>query len=462
MSSPSLPTGVPTIDVDVVIVGGGIQGLWLLADLIDEGYQAILLERRRPGFGQTGHSHVFIHEGHIYASMLKEQPQDIRRRAASVLQANGIWKIALQTGRLRALTPLRSNFYVGWDDPKKGDEFEEHCRRAALPYQPVNTSPSEFGTLPTMASLYKSEGVCLDSNLLLNHLLSYSNLGKYVGYCKEIDAEPYASGRYNLVATRVKDPDRSQDLTYPQDPNRPEEIPLRIRSGALILSAGTGNERLVDRLLAQKGVTVNADTTRQQTVKTFMLVVRHQSGSLPPVAGMFPYAGGIFIVSRKDPQGRTVWLIGDKQREVVSFPGEITAFDAAAWFHKLKKDLGKLLPTLLAEPDKYEWGIYEATKAERWTVGKRFKHGGAFPEGYYMHNPSGTTVWLTWPTLLTLAPLLASAVVSDLKQTVPPRQLPTDWSLWDNFCLRLIPNECRWKTTPLLSWEEFKRCFPLS
>ena len=43
-----------TLDVDVVIMGGGIQGLWLLAELVDAGYQAILLERMQPGFGQTG------------------------------------------------------------------------------------------------------------------------------------------------------------------------------------------------------------------------------------------------------------------------------------------------------------------------------------------------------------------------------------------------------------------------
>lgn len=462
MPSPFLSTGVPTIAVDVVIIGGGIQGLWLLADLIDDGYQAILLERMRPGFGQTGHSHVFLHEGHIYASMLKEQPQKIGQRAASVLKANGIWKAALQTGRLKALTPLRSNFYVGWDDRRKGNDFEGHCRRAALPYEEVKTSPPEFGVIPKMVSLYMSQGICLDSRMLLDQLLKYSNIGERVGYCKEIQAETDDTERFNLVITRPKDDSRPEDLKFPQVPNRQKEIFLSIRAGALVLSAGAGNERLVSRLQAKGRIPLNPDITRQQTVKTFMLVVRHKDGSLPPVAGMFPFANGIFMASRQDSQGRTVWLIGDRQREVVSSPGEMTAFDAATWFHNLKEDLGKLLPTITTAPDNYEWGIYEATKAERWTAGKHFEDGGAFPHGYHIHNPPGTTVWLTWPTLLTLAPLVSSEIVAGLKRTVTPAPLMKDQSFWDDFRVDLSPNECRWKTTPLLNWEDFRRCFASS
>jgi glycine/D-amino acid oxidase-like deaminating enzyme len=448
--SPSLPTGVPAIDVDVVIIGSGIQGLWLLADLIDDGYQAILLERMRPGFGQTGHSHVFLHEGHIYASMLKEEPQDIHQRAASVLKANGLWKAALQTGRLKTLPPLRSNFYIGWDDPRRGEQFEAHCERVAIPCQKVTTPPSEFGVLPEMAGLYKSEGICLDSTLLLDHLLNYRNLGKRVAYCKEIQVDTYKSGRFNLVTKRPQDRERRQDMS------------LQIRAGALVLSAGAGNEKLINRLFAQGVIPHDPDATRQQTVKTFMLVVRHQSDSLPPVSGMFPNAGGIFIVSRQDSEGRTIWLIGDKQREIVTSPGEMIAFDAATWFYNLKKHLEKLLPTITTDAGNYEWGIYEATKAERWTANPRFEYGGAFPKGYHLHNHPTTPVWLAWPTLLTFAPLVASALVSNLKQTVAPASLPTDWGVWDKFCVSLTPNECRWKTTPLLSWADFTRCFPSS
>jgi glycine/D-amino acid oxidase-like deaminating enzyme len=54
------------IDVDVLIVGGGAQSLWLLRDLTKHGYKTILLERRELGGGQTCHSHGLIHRGHYY------------------------------------------------------------------------------------------------------------------------------------------------------------------------------------------------------------------------------------------------------------------------------------------------------------------------------------------------------------------------------------------------------------
>jgi len=53
--------------IDIVIVGGGIAGLWTLARLKKLGYQAILLESDTLGSGQTGASQGIIHGGTKYA-----------------------------------------------------------------------------------------------------------------------------------------------------------------------------------------------------------------------------------------------------------------------------------------------------------------------------------------------------------------------------------------------------------
>ena len=52
---------------DVVIVGGGIAGLWILSALRAEGYQTILLEKDALGAGQTLASQGIIHGGTKYA-----------------------------------------------------------------------------------------------------------------------------------------------------------------------------------------------------------------------------------------------------------------------------------------------------------------------------------------------------------------------------------------------------------
>src|SRR6266404_9256874 len=59
---------VPAIRVDAVVIGGGIQGLWLLRDLALRGFRALLLESSSIGAGQTRHSHAFLHRGHFFGS----------------------------------------------------------------------------------------------------------------------------------------------------------------------------------------------------------------------------------------------------------------------------------------------------------------------------------------------------------------------------------------------------------
>ena len=55
------------LDVDAVIVGGGIAGLWTLARLRAEGYNAVLLEDEALGTGQTRYAQGIIHGGTKYA-----------------------------------------------------------------------------------------------------------------------------------------------------------------------------------------------------------------------------------------------------------------------------------------------------------------------------------------------------------------------------------------------------------
>ena len=52
---------------DIVILGGGIAGLWLLNRLYSEGYQPLLIETKALGSGQTLASQGIIHGGLKYA-----------------------------------------------------------------------------------------------------------------------------------------------------------------------------------------------------------------------------------------------------------------------------------------------------------------------------------------------------------------------------------------------------------
>src|SRR5690606_9516637 len=55
-----------TADLDVLVVGGGIAGLWLLNRLVAAGYSAALIEKGDLGGGQTVHAQGIIHGGTKY------------------------------------------------------------------------------------------------------------------------------------------------------------------------------------------------------------------------------------------------------------------------------------------------------------------------------------------------------------------------------------------------------------
>jgi hypothetical protein len=374
----------------------------------------------------------------MFASALGGQPHDVVRRIESVQESHRFWTRELDSGRLAGLPQLKSDFYISWAALNKAELFQEFCRRTNLQCEPT-APPAYWGSVPVLEKSFRSDGICLESRSLLDHLLNYRDIRDRIAYCR------------SLRATRENDRFSVAARTYDREG-------LLIRSQSLVFSAGAGNEKLTDELFRSEADSA-ISAVRQQTVKTFMLVVQHPKGSLPLLGGMFPDMGGIFMASRQDLKGRPIWLIGDRQRELVSTPGEMTAFDAASWFSKLRIEFERLFPKIINEANNYRWGIYEATKAEPWTASRRFEGGGAFPDGYWIHKHVNAPVWVTWPTLLTFAPKVSNLIVTDLLKVIKPGFTFTNRPVWDNFRITLTTGECRWKTTALLSWTEFKRCF---
>ena len=56
-----------SLSTDVLIVGGGIAGLWLNARLRQQGFATVLVERGSLGGGQSLKSQGIIHGGAKYA-----------------------------------------------------------------------------------------------------------------------------------------------------------------------------------------------------------------------------------------------------------------------------------------------------------------------------------------------------------------------------------------------------------
>src|SRR5579872_3557211 len=100
----------PRLDIEVLIVGAGIAGLWLAHDLADLGIPFAVLERAELGGAQTCHSHVYIHQGFIYnrVDLIKE-----------LLSVTATWQAWLQN-RPHLILSHRSHFGF-----RHGEEFQQ-------------------------------------------------------------------------------------------------------------------------------------------------------------------------------------------------------------------------------------------------------------------------------------------------------------------------------------------------
>src|SRR5256714_8710372 len=97
--------------VDVIIHGGGIAGLWILDELRRSGIDAILLEKRALGDGQTVASQGIIHGGLKY--MFDGQ---VRTSVKAIAEMPMIWRDCLGGKREPNLseTAVRSDCCYLW------------------------------------------------------------------------------------------------------------------------------------------------------------------------------------------------------------------------------------------------------------------------------------------------------------------------------------------------------------
>src|SRR3954462_15995684 len=113
----------PTMQTEVLVVGGGATGAGVAWDCALRGYDTILVERKDLAEGTSGRFHGLLHSGGRYAVKdpnaaveCIEENVILRRIAADCIE---------DTGGLFVTTPD--------DDPAYGDEFLAGCARTGVP-----------------------------------------------------------------------------------------------------------------------------------------------------------------------------------------------------------------------------------------------------------------------------------------------------------------------------------------
>lgn len=142
------------ISLDVVIVGGGIQGLVLLRDLSDAGYACVLVTNADLGSGQTLHSHGLLNSGTgLLTGVLQEE---LHLVTLPYLSRLGVPVYGEDHSFLLAPTPLVDQLIPAWE---------------ANGYHPHRVSPSSLPPgFEAVGSTYRIRGFNVDKRRLVEAL----------------------------------------------------------------------------------------------------------------------------------------------------------------------------------------------------------------------------------------------------------------------------------------------------
>jgi len=359
-----------SLSTDILIVGGGIAGLWLNARLRRLGYSTLLVERASLGGGQSLKSQGIIHGGAKYAlhgalTGASEAIADMPRRWREAMAGHGeldlsgvrllseshyLWSPGSLAGNLASF--FASKAVRGRVDQVKGDQ---------LP--PALQHPKFKGKVYRLAELV------LDVPSLITRLAELA--GDSLLAAREI-APLHEGGA--LVGLQID--------------------AREIRAQRIVLSAGSGNAEL----LASLGL----EQPRQQLRPLHMVLVK--GPSLKPLYAHCLGGGPkprVTVTSHPAADGQWVWYLGGDIAEA-----DGVARDEAAQIRAAQKELGELLPWV--DLSSARWATLRVDRAEP------AQSGLVRPDNAFLADQGRLLVG--WPTKLALSPDFADRVVAALQR----------------------------------------------
>ncbi len=366
-----------TIQVDALIFGGGIAGLWALSRLRQLGYSALLVESRTLGSGQTIASQGIIHGGVKYAlagaagrdsAAIRDMPQTWRE----CLKGRG--EVDLSSARV-----LSERCFL-WTTPGFGSRLMGLAASKAIRATPTRVDhgdrPPVFRDAPTSVDIYALDEPVLDIGSVLGSIAESHR-----------DAIVYARFPEDIRVIRGDDGVDCAHITV-------DGRSIEIRAGRYIFCAGAGNLEYLSRL----GPAM-AGFVRAQRRPLHMVMARG------PLAELYGHAIGssstpMATITSAGEDGDRVWWIGGRVAE------EGVERDSGNQIEAARAELGRLLPWVdLSEVRFATWRVDRVEGAQA---------GGKRPAGAVVREV-GNAVFC-WPTKLALAPRAGAEIISHMPE----------------------------------------------
>ncbi len=376
------------VNVDVLIIGGGIAGLWTHARLQQEGYKSVLLEAEALGAGQTRFAQGIIHGGTKYALTGK-----LTASSEAVADMPSRWRACYEGKGELDLTQaeLLSDAHYLWSTTS------------------LTSRISGFFASKVM----RSRSSMLDKKSLPKIFQHESFKGQFY----RLD-EPV----FNTlsVVRAIAEPRKKSILPILQETLSHNDKQLSVQASdgqhylfhykKIIFMAGQGNEGLLSRFGLQE--------PEMQLRPLKMVVMR--GGENNKLSDMiYAHCLGasvnprITITSHRDSHGDIVWYMGGQLAEEGVSNSDDELIVAA------KKELAELIPWLDLRGS--QWRVLEINRAEI------KKQGATRPDSFSIERHKN--IITAWPTKMALAPALADEIVLMIDKDELSRE--TDPSLPD-------------------------------
>lgn len=365
--------------VDIVIIGGGIAGLWLLNRLCNQGYNAVLFEQAGLGCKQTLASQGMIHGGVKYAL-----GGALTGSSEAIADMPAHWRRCLKGEGdvdLRKATILSDHFYM-WSTRSITSRLTSFVGtkigRGRVEDVKKTERPEVFANDTFDGKLYRLVDLVLDVPSLVQALAD--------NYKDRIFAIDWEHSQFQQAS------DGSiQQLVVGNEKNS-----LSISAQRFVLTAGEGNEQLLSTLNASKPL-MQRRPLRQVMVKHRLPyhLYAHCMGSNPTPR--------LTISSHPAQDGSTIWYLGGD----LATSG--VALSDQQVIKKAQSELKDLFPWL--DFSDAQWSTLYVERAEP-------KQKGLIkPDKAFVRNAAGcANVIVGWPTKLTLAPAMADDVCALLKE----------------------------------------------
>lgn len=373
-----------TVEADVVIVGGGIAGLWLLNRLRQQNYTAILLESGSLGGGQTNKAQGIIHGGVKYALQ-----GSITQATQSIAAMPDLWKQCLQGKGDVDLTrvPILSHHHYLWSTGTLASKLAGFFAGFALNNQSRALEkaafPDVFQNPQFQGQVYSLDELVLDVHSLVRELAIPNHDAIFKIDPMEEDHVEVDEAN-NLISFKVQ--------------AAPLDL-VEIKAQHYVFTAGNGNQWLLKKFKQPE--------VAMQQRPLQMVVMKHD---LP--YSIYAHCLGLSSVPRltitthRAEDGQLVWYLGGQIAE------EGVKRSSEEQIQVVKKELRELFPWLDFSNAKF--ASFFVDRAERkQSDGKR-------PDSCSFADVGNATV--AWPTKLALAPLLANQIVESLnRKEIKPR-----------------------------------------